>query len=181
MPLTNSTARTVITLARTRLTSTHLKLWSVVLPTTPSSLAMATPSMDRSTAARAMTRSIFLPSLTKRIVTLTAASATDGFDGVTASVSGGFSNINNLIGSSTITVDQLTGPDFDTNWHANRARQTRSPLARTARPSLHSSIYLAALRLTPSPLVAQAMMSRYEAAREQIASYSITAQPSTVR
>ena len=56
---------------------------------------------------------------TKRIVTLTATSATDGFDGVTASVSGGFSNINNLIGSSTITVDQLTGPDFDTNWHAN--------------------------------------------------------------
>ena len=49
-------------------------------------------------------------------MTLTATSATDGFDGVTASVSGGFSNINNLIGSSTITVDQLTGPDFDTNW-----------------------------------------------------------------
>jgi len=52
---------------------------------------------------------------TARNVTLTAAGATDGFNGTTADIVGGFSNIDNLVGS-TASTDTLTGANLANTW-----------------------------------------------------------------
>ena len=54
--------------------------------------------------------------ITQRVVTLTSVGATDGFNGTTVSVSGGFTNINNFIGSTSIGTDQLYGPNLVAAW-----------------------------------------------------------------
>jgi len=65
-------------------------------------------------------------SSTARTVALTNVGATDGFDGTEASITGGFDNIDEVIGSSGATTDSLTGIDAAAAWGIDGSNQYTS-------------------------------------------------------
>jgi hypothetical protein len=81
-----------------------------------SALAMLTGILDGQAGVDSLVLSDYGASST---VTLTGLGATDGFNGLSAAVSGGFANINNLAGSTS--GDRLVGMNADASWTVNSA------------------------------------------------------------
>jgi len=60
----------------------------------------------------------------QRVVTIQSVDLVgDGFDGIEQSLSGGFSNVDNLIGSESVVTDRLYGPDLAADWQIGSPNQ----------------------------------------------------------
>src|SRR5262249_1950560 len=62
-----------------------------------------------------------------QVVVLTATGATDGFNGTDGLISGGFQNINALVGSTAGTTDSLTGINAPARWTISSPNAGRYP------------------------------------------------------